>query len=283
MEYSGSYFSADHISIRTSSNIREIVAPLFTRFQADYFNFIRKFDYGKEFVLTTDPGWLDYFFTNAFDKRTVLDKRVEKLVSGLQQQLIIPWTEVSDSYILGEQRKLSGILQGITFIFINPTYTDFFYIGSKLSDPSLSDFYRSNTDLLKRFCLYFSDKATPLIKKAKDPRNLIQTYQPCTTQDAKNVLAKNLEDFDVFLQETQPKKLRFVLPNTNADIALTYREMLCIKGVHAGKSAKEIAKELGLSDRTVEARLEKVRYKLNVNSRLEIIKLFADFDFKTIL
>jgi DNA-binding NarL/FixJ family response regulator len=54
---------------------------------------------------------------------------------------------------------------------------------------------------------------------------------------------------------------------------LTPREMTALKLMADGKSNKEIANELGISDRTVKTHLGHLFEKLNVTSRTEAIKV----------
>lgn len=44
-----------------------------------------------------------------------------------------------------------------------------------------------------------------------------------------------------------------------------------------GQTAKHIARKLGVSHRTVEHRLEKIKFKLNVTSRAELIDKVIDW------
>jgi DNA-binding CsgD family transcriptional regulator len=64
-------------------------------------------------------------------------------------------------------------------------------------------------------------------------------------------------------------------PNTiyidNEPIALTKREMQCLKFTLEGKSAKEIANALYISVRTVEIHIENIRRKTQCRTKLEVI------------
>lgn|SRR3990167_757145 len=57
------------------------------------------------------------------------------------------------------------------------------------------------------------------------------------------------------------------------DIHLTQREMQCLQLTIKGFTAKKIAKELGLSFRTIEEYMTNIRVKAGVNSKSELIEM----------
>lgn len=76
----------------------------------------------------------------------------------------------------------------------------------------------------------------------------------------------------------QLRRKQFAFPfseenNINLDNSITEREHLVLKEVARGRSNKEIAAELRVSQRTVEYDLTRIFSKLNVKTRLEAIKV----------
>ncbi len=65
---------------------------------------------------------------------------------------------------------------------------------------------------------------------------------------------------------------RYRLDNYDSNWSLTKREVECLFLLIHGKTAKEIAKFLNISFRTVETYIEKIKNKLQVESRSEIIE-----------
>ena len=55
-------------------------------------------------------------------------------------------------------------------------------------------------------------------------------------------------------------------------MSITHRERQCLKGVLKGETAKETAKVLGLSFRTVEFYLENIKRKLECHGKRELLK-----------
>lgn len=62
--------------------------------------------------------------------------------------------------------------------------------------------------------------------------------------------------------------------------ALTDRQRECIVRVKKGLSSKEIARELGISPKTVEMHISTAMHRLGVSSRLAIISLLYDEDLQ---
>ena len=64
---------------------------------------------------------------------------------------------------------------------------------------------------------------------------------------------------------------------TKADIdnVVTKRELECIKLLMQGQTAKQIAKNLNISYRTVEAHFQNIKLKTCCKNRYDIIRVFA--------
>lgn len=65
-----------------------------------------------------------------------------------------------------------------------------------------------------------------------------------------------------------------ILSQACIELGLTKRETDCIYYLIRGMSAKQIGRELGLSNRTVETHLNNVKIKLNCHTRFELINKF---------
>ena len=63
------------------------------------------------------------------------------------------------------------------------------------------------------------------------------------------------------------------------DISFSRREAECMSHLLRGRSIRGAAKKLGLSHRTVEFYVKKMKKKLNCNTKYELIALVVDSDF----
>ena len=58
------------------------------------------------------------------------------------------------------------------------------------------------------------------------------------------------------------------------DLTVTKRELECLFWLSNGLTAKEIAREMHISSRTVESYMKKIRYKTNLHRRSHIIAFY---------
>jgi len=64
------------------------------------------------------------------------------------------------------------------------------------------------------------------------------------------------------------------------DTVITKREYECMFWLSNGLTAKEIAKEMYISSRTVESYMKKIRFKTNLHRRSHIITFFRGLSLK---
>ena len=69
------------------------------------------------------------------------------------------------------------------------------------------------------------------------------------------------------------KPKRYYLQGELSECYLTRRELQCVQGVLMGHTMASVAIMLGLSRRTVEFYLKNVKYKLQVHSLAELVRL----------
>ena len=72
---------------------------------------------------------------------------------------------------------------------------------------------------------------------------------------------------------------RYYFSDSNSKLYLTHREAGCMSYIIQGMTIKETAKQLGLSHRTVEFYLKRIKIKLNCNNRHNLIELLNNEGF----
>src|SRR3990170_1899731 len=65
-------------------------------------------------------------------------------------------------------------------------------------------------------------------------------------------------------------------PERGARFALTARQVACLEGVAQHMSAKEIGRELGISNHAVEKHLKAARHKLGASSTIEALRIYRE-------
>ena len=84
-----------------------------------------------------------------------------------------------------------------------------------------------------------------------------------------------------FLRQTNIE--RYYLLNQEHDIYLTKREAECAVCAIEGATAKQVAKQLGISFRTVESHLQKIKAKLNCDTKDQLVETLIDANITDIV
>lgn len=154
-------------------------------------------------------------------------------------------------------------------------YEGFVFYTQRM-DPEVENFFIDNMDLLKRFGEYFKVQAADLIEM-NDPKKLVYIKHPKFFQNCKDFYTLEWQDqlhqLDKFIESTIPSQLTLDT-HLGPRVILTKQETECMKLLCFGKTAKEIGQELGLSPRTVESYLERIKAKSGLLYKSDLIKAF---------
>lgn len=125
----------------------------------------------------------------------------------------------------------------------------------------IDHFYIRNIDLLKRFILYFNDKGYSLINRAEKNRIYLPEKQLI---DAGRLNSHQFSESERerFYKKTQIEK--YYLLNEADDLYLTRKQAECVAYFIEGATAKQCAKALNISHRTVESYVEDVKNKISL-------------------
>lgn len=137
-------------------------------------------------------------------------------------------------------------------------------------------FLLKNIKFLKQFILHFNEQVQDLIDES-----IIKTL---SLPHLPNELISSLLNQNTDLQYiTDYKSLNHYKINLNGSfIILSKREVECLQNLALGKSIKEIANILEISQRTVEAHLNKIKLKSRIYTRSQLISLFLKSDINII-
>lgn len=253
----------DHVTFSSSNEIGEICHPL-NKLNITSFNYVRTYDDGTQVNLSNVPEWLDHFYKNEFYRIGAFEDHPSNYQSGYSL-----WPQLSGQKIFSDAREHFDIDHGITIIERYKKYCDFYYFGTRANNQGIINFYLNNLDLLKRFTFYFKDSAEGIIRKAEKEKIYIPNHfteyekEEGLVYDSENQLRND------FLSNIPIKNIRLtgryegeVISDKQAGWIIYYIE---------GKTAKEIAKLLGLSHRTVEGNIERLKIRLNCKSRSELV------------
>jgi DNA-binding NarL/FixJ family response regulator len=128
--------------------------------------------------------------------------------------------------------------------------------------------YLSNFQLFENFIHYYKDIARKMITKAN---------QHCVIIDAQ-YLPENQHQSDYsssqVISSLDPHLRRYYLKLDETDVAVSAKEYACLSLLAHGKQHPAIATELDISLRTVETYLSRLKFKLKLNDREDLLKVY---------
>ncbi|MCC5014692.1 MULTISPECIES: helix-turn-helix transcriptional regulator [unclassified Legionella] len=157
-----------------------------------------------------------------------------------------------------------------TIIKSQTEFTDFYHFGTHLLNQSINQIYINNLDLLTRFISFFD-------KQVNQERELARAYKIVFNPDKEKACVS--VDPSNFIVNKHKKRNAFLKALAISDNKkLTAKDKICADLLIQGKTVKEIAQLTERSCRTIEDRVDSLKYKFNAKNRTElVVKLLAEF------
>jgi DNA-binding CsgD family transcriptional regulator len=251
----------EYTSLKHTNLINKIAAPLQTHFGIHYFCYQFVSDDGYWFTLGNHPEWLQYSAENAFyrhDPSLVCANRYSEcahLVSAhqhdsFQQTLIAHAVEKFeiDNGLMLIKPNLKGCAH---YFFAAPCQ------HVHVMNTYISHFSRFNHD----FTRYVQEQISPIQAQLMESAVDLKVVNPERFYSTDNLL-----NIDTDLSNG----LSFS-NEINTSPILTTRESQCLALYRQGFTAKQTAKQLGLSFRTIEDHIEKIKLKYDVQSKQALL------------
>ncbi|MDF1685076.1 MAG: helix-turn-helix transcriptional regulator [Legionellaceae bacterium] len=233
--------------------------------------YMRLYYDGSILNLASCPNWTDFYFEQLYQNtyssedlsdHLFIDKGVSLWALNPHNQV---WRDVGDKF---------GYGHGVSLCEEHEDFREIMAFYSTKNNHAMNHFYINQTDQLKKLKQYFLSEASELIQKSEHQRVI----------NSPLILFENMSLSDV----NKPKQ-SIITPvdletswsyvfhkDTHEPIHLPVQQNLCFKYLMEGKSAKEIARAMGLSPRTVEYYLSIIRQQLGCRSSRELILSYAE-------
>lgn len=254
------------------NEIADICKPLFDNTEIDYFLYLRIYLDGSRVFLSTHSDFIKWSYKNKYFVTNSIHsiQPGTHLIKSLPKYVPVSESNRIDAQIAGAYQyfNINFIESGIDLIFKNNSkFYEIFEFASSNNKKPLLDFYINNLDVLNHFALYFKDKAKKIIKLAGENRLGVKSKPVLLTgRNDKFIEPSKLN----FYQATKLKTIP--VGYHNKDIYLSGREIECLVYLIIGHSAKETAKILTVSPKTVEFYIDSAKQKLNCSTKSELIK-----------
>lgn len=174
-----------------------------------------------------------------------------------------------DNIVPGKLRLSVNMWNGVTIYATQKDYFEAYAFGGTPTDTSLPNFLINNQDVLMRFVNYFKTEGRDLIDMSDDRKTLSVEFH----DHLDNSYLWDQEKLSSFVERLATNK--YFLNTGHENFRLTIRELECLLFKNQGLSAKEMARLMGISHRTVESYFENIKVKSglgNINQVLDICR-----------
>lgn len=250
----------DHTFYKYADQVNAICKELFTSTPVNYFCIGRAYSNGDYGGLLSDKAWAYHYLKNDFQQLGVEHQLASQHATHFFWNLtnIKPICPKSQAmYDAAIQFKHGS---GVIFVSAYPEYHEACLLTTSNDVFSNDPFLIENLNLLKRFILYFKDQMYGhqelLAAFSKRYSNELSTDQPTDISKSQKL-------------EINIKK--YYLGGLFNDLSFSQREAECLKHLANGKSAKQIARLLNLSPRTVETHVNNIKLKTDCSTLQELL------------
>jgi DNA-binding CsgD family transcriptional regulator len=256
-----------------SNHINDICKPLFHTFGLDYFSFHRIFHCGKFIYLSTLPEWIDFYYCQHLNA-----DGLAKYCDVHKSEYLL-WTEWPENdkgalEIFKDSKEIFNLDRGFTIVKPQKEYTDLFTFAVFCSNVKKVRYF-SNIEIFEKFILYFLNKSIKLIDTAS-----VRSFNSNPNKNIHlNENISSVESRNKFYEEVNVKNLCIKRKSDSKFIMLTNKETNCLVNICKGRSAKQTAKHLSLSPRTVESHINNIKLKTDYNSKNELIEQIFDCEY----
>lgn len=254
--------SKNHISLTSVTEVNAICEPLFTNSLIYKFAWLRMYDNGEAQLLFNDTE-LGMYHVNV--KNNPLCPQIDdKLIKNKFYYFSLP--SLNDRYdnILCDFKQRFCIHHPIYLIERYTGYYEAFWFASRKDDIGLINYYLNNMSLLESFKFYFKEKAAKLIEK-NDKNKFFVPEKMRSNLRGKN-LTKSLNLPDVLFHAKH-----YQIDLENNCFILSRREMEVIQWIARGRTMKEVANLLQISQRTAEQYFNNAKTKSGLSKKSQLV------------
>lgn len=242
------------LCIDASKTIKQLCNYLLQKTPITSFSVNREFFDGRRITLTTRGDWTENYFTMDYFKR------LDGYEMFYENEITI-WHPFGNESIIKDARENFNICDGVTLSYFENNYVDLYHFASSSNDNDMTNWYANNITHLKEFTRYIRENFDANFKHLS-PYDAIE--KECFTKYAammKKQKAVVLAPYEL-------------IKNTDRKIPpISKRELQILGQLVQGNTAKEAARALLISPKTIEYHILKLREKFNCQSKSQLIRL----------
>lgn len=255
-------------TLECTSDLKNICQVIDEQYHIDAFSYARLDSNGHLIYLATDADWLEFYYGQEFHAAKTISKN-----PILLQNEFTSWDAIQDCSVVATTREFFGLSQGITHIVRNKDHLSIYNFSTTTDRINLYNWFINHIDVIKLFVHYYNDKSQAILNKLDKVRQQTQNaINPATAKIVEDLLSSKDENKKLCLKTLLPNEFKIDFKNKTS--VLNFREHQCLCFLLHGFSAKETAKELSLSPRTIEFYLNTIKKKLGFISASDLNKIF---------
>lgn len=247
-----------------AQHMNEICADFMRDYNISCFQHIRWFNNNKKIDLCTHMSLIDWYYTEALHQFSLTEIPTHCFENGYIFGDVFP--KSSPIRIEFEHMNRAFDIAHDFFLLENFTdYSDFYVFSSPVDDSQPNHKYMRYYQNLKKFIEYYRAKAEDIFNR----------YEPFSVNSVVEVNLQYLSSlFDNYLVQADRRKKY----NHTVDVEkVTLRELQTLYWLAKGKTSPEMAIIFGLSKRTVEYHIARIKYKLGCVNLFQVGRIIGEF------
>lgn len=262
----------DNFSGKYHDRLLKITEPLRQHFGITYFAYQRVTHQGEWMIVGNNPEWLTYSAGNQFYKHDPSLVNPTFYQSGYCFPAVHKDPDFQNT-LARASVELFDLNHALAIVEKTVQGCDYYFLAAPTKNDNVIDTYVNHASLLRNsFIESFKDELMDVLPRMTDYAvNLKEINHDVFTSHDHLLSLSHSNDFiaNEFLVDIKSRgRIR-----SSSEILLTARENDCLKHYQLGYTAKETARILSLSPRTVEEYLDKVKFKYGCKYKRELLRI----------
>lgn len=253
----------EQTSIKYDGLIKKLSAPLSQYFGINYFCYQFVSNEGRWFTLGTNPDWLLHSAEHEFYK---VDPSLVRPNNYTSSNICFPKNHQHDLFqqtLINQAVDLFDIDHALALIEPNDQGCEYFFFGAPKAHLQVLNIYLSQLSRLRLdYTRYIKEQVQSIYSHCLNHAVSLDRTNPVGFNSTSNILLTE----DSITQENG-----FLSAIKNTPI-LSSKEYLCLQMYQQGMTAKETARKLGLSHRTIEGHFDNIKMKYQVDNKRDLLK-----------
>lgn len=241
--------------------VESVGMPLLENFGITHFGHIKINNSGLMLRLANHEPWNKIYFQEKFYDDSKLYNMSGVPLNSKRKKILTGTPITPHEKILFE----NGLWNFLLVYERTENEGTFTFFGTTPENSGVINYYLNNSEAFDHFSLYFKEKIFPFLEMKEDRCIQLSTSAFDALKNEDSVVQN-------FYKQTEISK--YYLGEAFGNLTLSKREAQCLYYLFRGQSAKEIAKNLQLSPRTIESFIETIKRKTGIHNKTKLIEKF---------